>query len=64
MRLLGGPAWLWWPGGSAALVGPGGLGGLVTLWVPMMSWFPINVARNSHVNLSNVAIGSLELQRF
>ena len=28
-----------------------------------MSWFPNNVARNSHVNLSNVEIGSLELQR-
>ena len=27
------------------------------------TWFPNNVARNSHVNLSNVEIGSLELQR-
>ena len=28
-----------------------------------MSWFPKNVARNFHVNLSNIEIGSLELQR-
>ena len=27
-------------------------------------WFPKNVARNSHVNLSNFELTSLELQRF
>ena len=27
-------------------------------------WFPKNVARNFHVNLSNFELASLELQRF
>jgi len=27
------------------------------------AWFPKNVARNSHVNLSNFELASLELQR-
>ena len=29
----------------------------------LRTWFPSNVARNSHVNLSNIEIASLELQR-
>jgi len=29
-----------------------------------MSWFPKNVARNFHVNLSNFELALLELQRF
>ena len=28
------------------------------------AWFPKNVARNFHVNLSNFELASLELQRF
>jgi len=33
-------------------------------WSPTVSWFPKNVARNFHVNLSNFELASLELQRF
>ena len=48
----------WVRGAGAALVA------LRSRWAPTMSWFPNNVACNSHVNLSNIEIGSLELQRF
>ena len=30
----------------------------------MLEWFPNNVARNFHVNLSSIEIALLELQRF
>ena len=39
------------------------LGGVFSLALVILR-FPNNVACNSHVNLSNVEIGSLELQRF
>jgi len=29
----------------------------------LLAWFPNNVARNFHVNLSNIEIALLELQR-
>ena len=42
--------------------------GDVRMWIIPASresraWFPNNVARNSHVNLSNMQMGSLKLQR-
>ena len=45
----------------------GGLLGVRQSWLRLAQsggWFPKNVARNSHVNLSNFELASLELQRF
>ena len=45
----------------------GGLLGVRQSWLRLAQsggWFPKNVARNSHVNLSNFELTSLELQRF
>ena len=45
----------------------GGLGGVRQSWLRLAQsggWFPKNVARNFHVNLSNFELASLELQRF
>ena len=52
--------------GSARGLGVGLLG-VCQSWLRLAQsggWFPNNVACNSHVNLSNIEIGSLELQRF
>ena len=38
-------------------------GALVICRLRLCAWFPPNVARNSHVNLSNLELASLELQR-
>ena len=45
----------------------GGLLGVRQSWLRLAQsggWFPKNVARNFHVNLSNFELASLELQRF
>ena len=55
----------WGLGGGAR--GLGGLLGVRQSWLRLAQsggWFPKNVARNFHVNLSNFELASLELQRF
>ena len=45
----------------------GGLLGVRQSWLRLTQsggWFPKNVARNFHVNLSNFELALLELQRF
>ena len=53
-----GRGWSWGRGGCGrALVPPPSLSPLTP------TWFPTNVACNSHVNLLNIEVGSLESQR-
>ena len=53
-----GCGWSWGRGGCGrALVSPPSLSPLTP------TWFPTNVACNSHVNLLNIEVGSLESQR-
>ena len=40
------------------------MGGALRTVLDLLEWFPRNVARNFYVNLSNLEIASLELQRF
>jgi len=40
------------------------VGGVCCTVLDLLAWFPNNVARNFHVNLSNIEITLLELQRF
>ena len=64
----------WGRGGGARGLGAwrwcsrlGGLLGVRQSWLRLAQsggWFPKNVARNFHVNLSNFELASLELQRF
>ena len=39
------------------------VGGALCTVLDLLEWFPRNVARNFHVNLLNLEIASLELQR-
>ncbi len=39
------------------------MGGALCTVLDLLEWFPRNVARNFHVNLLNLEIASLELQR-
>ena len=39
------------------------VGGVLCTVLDLLEWFPRNVARNFYVNLSNLEIASLELQR-
>ncbi len=39
------------------------MGGVLYALLDLLEWFPHNVARNFHVNLLNLEIASLELQR-
>ena len=54
-------------GGLAVVLAAWGLLGVRQSWLRLArsgGWFPKNVARNFHVNLSNFELASLELQRF
>ena len=62
-------AWRWCSrlGGLAVVLEAWGLLGVRQSWLRLAQsggWFPKNVARNFHVNLSNFELASLELQRF
>ena len=53
--------------GLAVVLAAWGLLGVRQSWLRLAQsggWFPKNVARNFHVNLSNFELASLELQRF
>ena len=69
--VLAARAWWWCSrlGGLAVVLAArgGGLLGVRQSWLRLAQsggWFPKNVARNFHVNLSNFELASLELQRF